>query len=208
MPDLKYEIYLLGKAWFQYDMDYGDFEDLPRKTIAEKASHDNGFNIDKNSRYDGYQQSLASMVYELFDSKVASYADKYASRGAAKSEILQNKELAKELHKPYIRKFEKRKVHSSFIDNIWSAALADMQLLINSIKDLHFYNVLLIFLAKMHGLFLWKIRKVLQLLILFLEPCYKPKKYGETKAVNLQLIMVRNNDVEIYSSHNEEKSVL
>ena len=94
---------------------------------------------------------------------------------------MQNKELAKELHKPYIRKFEKRKVHSYFMDNTWSAGLADMQLLINSIKDLHFYNVLLIFLAKMHGLFLWKIRKVLQLLILFLESCHKPKKIWADK---------------------------
>ena len=94
------------------------------------------------------------MVYELFDSKVGSRADKSATCGAVKSEIVQNKELAKELHKPYIRKFKKRKVHSSFMDNTWSAGLADMQLLINSIKDLHFYNVLLIFLAKMHGLFL------------------------------------------------------
>ena len=36
----------------------------------------------------------------------------------------------KELHEPIIRKFEKRKVHSSSVDNIWGADLADM-LLIN-----------------------------------------------------------------------------
>ena len=159
-------------------MEYEDLKYLPRKTISEK---DNTFNIDKNPRYDGYQEGLASMVYEFFDSKVASRADKSTPRGAVKSEIVQNKELAKELHKPYIRKFEKRKVHSYFMDNTWSAGLADMQLLINSIKDLHFYNVLLIFLAKMHGLFLWKIRKVLQLLILFLESCHKPKKIWADK---------------------------
>ena len=29
-----------------------------------------------------------------------------------------NKELAEELHKPIIRKFEKRKVHWTFIENI------------------------------------------------------------------------------------------
>ena len=40
----------------------------------------------------------------------------------------ENKELAKKLHKPIIRKFEKRKVHSSFIDNIWGTDLADKQL--------------------------------------------------------------------------------
>ena len=46
--------------------------------------------------------------------------------------IVNNKEniqLAQELHKPIIRKFEKRKVYSSFRDNIWGVDLADMQLL-------------------------------------------------------------------------------
>ena len=41
---------------------------------------------------------------------------------------MSNKELAEDLHKPIIRKFKKREVHSSFIDNIWGADLADMQL--------------------------------------------------------------------------------
>ena len=45
-----------------------------------------------------------------------------------KNENSFNKELAEELHKPIIRKFNKRKVHSPFIDNMWGAYLADMQL--------------------------------------------------------------------------------
>ena len=35
--------------------------------------------------------------------------------------------MASELHKPIIRKFKKRKVYSSFRDNIWGVDLADMQ---------------------------------------------------------------------------------
>ena len=35
-------------------------------------------------------------------------------------------ELAEELNKPVIRKFEKWVVYSSFIDNVWIAVLADM----------------------------------------------------------------------------------
>ena len=46
--------------------------------------------------------------------------------GAVENKIMSNKEWTEELHKPIIRKFEKRKVHSSFIDNIWGADLADM----------------------------------------------------------------------------------
>ena len=40
---------------------------------------------------------------------------------------LVTRELAEELHKWIIRNFEERKVHSSFIDNVWGANLADMQ---------------------------------------------------------------------------------
>ena len=43
-------------------------------------------------------------------------------------------------------------MHSPFIDNIWGADLADMQLKSRFDKD--FYDVLLIFIANMRGLFL------------------------------------------------------
>ena len=38
-----------------------------------------------------------------------------------------NYQLANELYKPIIRKFKKRKVYSSFRDNIWGVDLADIQ---------------------------------------------------------------------------------
>ena len=40
-----------------------------------------------------------------------------------------NQQLADELHKSVIRKSEKRKVYSSFKENLWSTDLADMQLI-------------------------------------------------------------------------------
>ena len=46
------------------------------------------------------------------------------SRVGVKNEIVSNlrlSDLAEELCKPIIKKFEKRKVYSSFIDNIWVA---------------------------------------------------------------------------------------
>ena len=48
----------------------------------------------------------------------------------------QIKNLAEELHKPIIRKFEKREVDALFIDNIWGADLADMQLISKFIKSI------------------------------------------------------------------------
>ena len=56
--------------------------------------------------------------------------DKSASDGAIKIEIMSNKELAEDWHKPIIRKFKKRKVYSPFMDNIWDADFADKQLII------------------------------------------------------------------------------
>ena len=43
------------------------------------------------------------------------------NKSAIKSKIISNHQLAEQLHKPMIGQFEKRKVHSSFKDNIWSA---------------------------------------------------------------------------------------
>ena len=61
------------------------------------------------------------MVYKCFDKK---------SKGTGiKNEIKENEQLANELHKPIIRTFRKRKVYSSFKDNIWGVDLANMQLL-------------------------------------------------------------------------------
>ena len=55
--------------------------------------------------------------------------DKEISGGTVKNEIISNKKLAEVLHKPFITKFKKIKVHAPFIDNIWGADLANMQLI-------------------------------------------------------------------------------
>ena len=53
-------------------MAYGDFKDLPRRTVSDKILHDKAFDIAKNLKYDGYQHGLASLVYEFFDKKSSS----------------------------------------------------------------------------------------------------------------------------------------
>ena len=86
--------------------------------------------------------------------------------GAVKIKTMPNHKIAKELHEPVIRKFEKRNVHSSPKNNIWGADLADIQLISKFNKGIRFYYELLISSVNTHGLFLWIIKKVLQLLIL------------------------------------------
>ena len=50
----------LGKACFQHDMAYGDFKDLPRRTVSDKILDDKSCNIAKNAKYYGYQRGIAS----------------------------------------------------------------------------------------------------------------------------------------------------
>ena len=51
---------------------------------------------------------------------------------------MSDQELTEELHKPIIRKFRKRKVSSSFIDNIWDGDLDNMQLISKFNKGIRF----------------------------------------------------------------------
>ena len=145
----------LDRACFQHDLAYGDFKDLTIRIASNKILLDKAFNTAKNPKPHGYQRGLASIVYIYFDKKT--------SGGAIKNENICNKELLQELHKPIVRKSKKKKVHSSFIDKMWGADLTDMELINKFNKESRFYYVLLIFSVNMHVLFLWKIKKVLEL---------------------------------------------
>ena len=94
---------------------------MPRRIAYDKVVRDRSSNVAKNPNYDGYHHGLPLFVYKSFDKRY------YSSD--VKSEIMERQKLAEELHKPIIRKFKKRKVYSSFIDNICDNELADMQLI-------------------------------------------------------------------------------
>ena len=121
---------------------YSDSKDLTKRTVADKTLRNKAFNIAKDPKYDGYKRGLASKVYKFFDKKSALLAD-MATKGSSvttltNKSLSQNQQLAEELHKPIIRKFKKRKVHSTFKDNIWGADLTDMQLISRYNKGIRF----------------------------------------------------------------------
>ena len=120
----------LDKACFQHDSANADHKDLINRTKADKVLRDKGYNIASNPNYDGYQRGLASMFYKFFDKKsVGSGINTIKSISSI---------LADELHKPIIKKFEKRKVYSQFKDNIWGVDLADMQSLSRKNKGIKY----------------------------------------------------------------------
>ena len=116
----------LDKACFQHDSAYADHKDLINRTEPDKVLRDKAYDIASNPEYDGYQRGLASMVYKFFDKK---------STGSG---IVSISKLADELHKPVIKKFNKRKVYSQFKDNIWGVDIADMQSLSRKNKGIKY----------------------------------------------------------------------
>ena len=72
------------------------------------------------------------MVYKCFDKKSAGSG---VNMHANNEHLL---DLAEELHKPIIKKFEKKTVYSRFKNNIWGADLVDMQLISKFNKGFRF----------------------------------------------------------------------
>ena len=126
----------LDKACFQHDKAYGDFKNLAKRTAVDKVLRHKAFKIASDEKYDEYQRRLASMVYKFFDKK--SQGSGCSLSSALQLANKENIQLSDELYKPIIRKFKKRKVDSSFRDDIWGVDLADMQLLSKFNKGFRF----------------------------------------------------------------------
>ena len=122
----------LDKACFQDDSAYADHKDLINRTKSDKVLRDKAYVIASNPEYDGYQRGLASMVYKFFNKKSTAGRSALARTGSGFKKLKNTTKtsssiLADELHKPIIRKFNKRKIYSQFKDNIWGVDLTDMQ---------------------------------------------------------------------------------
>ena len=61
--------YKLHKAYFQHYIALGDFKNLTRRLTSDKILRDQAFNTAISLKNYGYQRSLASMAYNLFDKK-------------------------------------------------------------------------------------------------------------------------------------------
>ena len=126
----------LDEACFKHDAAYAKYKDVENRLIADYKLKNSAYDIASNTEYDGYQRGLASMVYKFFNSKIAPRNKTISGKGT--KEV--NKILAEELHKPVIRKFNKRKAYSQFKDNIWGVDLADTRLLSKKNKGIKYLS--------------------------------------------------------------------
>ena len=189
-------------------MAYGDFKDLKRRTASDKVLRDKPFDIAKNRKYDGHQRGLASMVYTFFDKRLT---------GIGVNIPLEfNEQLAKELHKPIIRKFKKGKVYSGFKDNIWGADLADMQLISKFNKGYRFLLCVIDIFSKYAWVVPLKDKKGVSIVNAFQkilkESERKPNKIWVDKGSEFYNSsfkkLLKHKSIEMYSIHNEGNSVV
>ena len=192
-------------------MAYNKFKDLEKRTQSDIVLKNKAFKIASNSKYNGYERGLASMVYKFFDKK---------SKGLGLKEnqgnLLANSQLANELHKPNVRKFKKRKVYSSFKNNIWGVDLADTQLISKHNKGIRH----LLCAIDLFGKYDWVVplndkegvRIVNAFQNILTKSNRKPNKIWvdrESEFYNNGFKKwLKDNDISMYSTYNERKSVV
>ena len=128
----------------------------------------------------------------------------------------QNEQLAEELDKPIIKKLKKRKVYSLFKDNIWGAELADIQLRSKFNKGFRFLLCVIDSFSKCAWVVPLKDNKGVSIVNAFQrilkKSNRKPNKIGVDKSSefcnNSFKKWLQNNDMQMYSTYNEGKSVI
>ena len=201
----------LDKACFQHDMAYNKFKNLEKRTQSDIVLKNKALKIASNPKYNGYERGLASMIYRFFDKK---------SKGSGLKEnqwnFLQNSQLANELHKTIIRKFKKRKVYSSFKDNICGVNLADMQLISKYNKVSRYLLCVIDLFSKYSWVVSLKDKKGVSIVNAFQKILdsskRKPNKIrvdqGSEFYSNIFKKFLKDNDISMYSTYNEGKSVV
>ena len=194
----------LDEACFQHDSAYADHKNLINRTEADKVLRDKTYDITSNPKYDGYQRGLASMFYKFFDKK------SMGSGIARDSSSI----LADELHKPIIKKFNKKKVYSQFKDNIWGVDLADMQLLSRRNKGIKYLSCAIDLYSKYAFVIPLKDKKGISIVNAFnkiiKQSNRKPNKIWVDQGEfynNVFKKWLSDNDIIMYSTYNEGKSV-
>ena len=149
------------------------------------------------------------MVYKFFDKK--STGSGTAKSTAEPSSLI----LADELHKPVIKKFNKRKVYSQFKDNIWGVDLADMQSLSKKNKAIKYLLCAIDLFSKYAFVVRLKDKKGISIVNAFnkiiKQSNRKPNKVWVDQEGGFYNRVFKkwlsDNDIIMYSAFNESKSV-
>ena len=189
------------------------------RTKSDKVLRDKAYDIASNPECDGYQRGLASMVYNFFDKKsMKSGSKKDTTKLTAEPSALVRSSLilADELHKPVIKKFNKRKVYLQFKDNIWGVDLEDMQSLSRKTKGIKYLLCAIDLYSKYAFVVPLKDKKGINIVNAFnkiiKQSNRKPNKIcvdqGSEFYNRVFKKWLSDNDTIMYSTYNEGKSVV
>ena len=166
---------------------------------------DKAFKFASDTKHDGYQRGLASKVYKFFDKK--------SSGSGVDAEP--NYQLAKKLHRQIFRKVKKRIVYSFFRDNIWGVDLADMQSLSKYNKGIKYLLCIIDLFSKYAWVVPLKDKRGITIVNTFQKIFSKGRKpnkiwvdQGGGFYNNLFKRFLKMNNIEMYSTYYEGKSVL
>ena len=145
------------------------------------------------------------MVYKFFDKK-------YSGSGVAAEP---NFHLENELHKQIIRKFKIQKVYSTFRDHVWGVDLADMQWLNKHNKGIKHLLCIIGLFSKYAWVVSLKDKKGITIVNAFqkiISKRRKPNKIWVDQGGEFYNYLfkrfLKDNKIEMYSTYNEEKSVV
>ena len=184
-----------------HNVAYSDSKNLAKRTVSDKILKDKANDIVIIPKHDGQQRRLVNMVYKTFDNKT----------GLAASI---NKEVSEELHKLVIKKIKRRKVCARFKDTIWPACLAEMRSLFSFNRNVNYLLCVIDVFTKYAWVTL-KDKKTKAVLHDFMEMETQSKRKPDRLQVDqgkefcnrFMQKWLNDNDISMYSIHNESKSV-
>ena len=195
----------LDAACFQHDSAYAKYKDRLNRKQSDIVLKNKALIIATDTRVNGYQRGLASMVYTFFNEKTK------GSGINLEANSLNYEILAEVLHKPIIKSFKRRKVYSSFKDNIWGADLADMQLISKYNKGIRYLLCIINLFSRYAWVIPLKNKKGESIVEGFKrilnDSNRKPNKiwvdHGSEFYNNKFKSFLKENDIEMYSTFNE-----
>ena len=171
------------------------------------------------------------MVYKFFDKQSTAEPSSLERMGSGFKKLKNTTKsnssiLADELHKPIIKKFDKRKVYSQFKDNIWGVDFADMQSLSRKNKGIKYFLCAIYLYSKYAFVIPLKDKKGISIVNAFnkiIKQSNRRAKGTSAQHVKPNKIWVDqggefynkllekwllDNDINMYSTYNEDKSVV
>ena len=182
----------LDRACFQHDSAYADHKDLINRTKSDKVLKDSSL------------ERMGSGFKKLKNTTKSSSLERSFSI------------LADELHKHIIKKLDKRKVYSQFKDNIWGVDLADMQSLSRKNKDIKYLLCVIDLYSKYAFVVPLKDEKGISIFNAFNKIIKQSNRktnkiwvdQGGEFYNNVFKKWLSDNDIIMYSTYNEGKSVV